>query len=188
MSRRSRKKAHPVDRGENQPVVSGQAVQGGVEFGVIDQGLDGDGGELDDAGPQGGKAGRAVAGLFAGAGDHHGAAEQGPFFKPVEFVAQPNHLAHHDDRGIGEALAPGGVGQVGQGGGQGTLVIGGAPVHQGGRGVGLQTGVDEVAGDIGQVFHAHDEDEGGSAAGQGLPVVHRTRFGGVFVPGDQGHG
>ena len=69
-----------------------------------------------------------------------------------------------------------------------SLVIGGAPVHQGGRGVGLQTGVDEVAGDIGQVFHAHDEDEGGSAAGQGLPVVHRTRFGGVFVPGDQGHG
>ena len=147
----------------------------------------GDGIQQTGVGAQLGQALGQAAGLLAGTGDHDAAAVQRTLFEPAQLVMQGADLAHHDDRGIAEFVVHGGLGQGGDSGHQAALVGRGAAVDQGGRGVGIHARVQQVPGDVGQVLHAHDEDQGGGAGGQGLPVVHGTGLVRVLVAGDDGH-
>ncbi len=101
---------------------------------------------------------------------------------------QRDDLAHHDDGGVGEAVFDGFFGQRADGGGEAAVLRGGPPVDEGGGRVGGQARFDKVAGDVGQVLHAHDKDQRVRAGRQRLPVVHGTGLVGILVPGNEGHG
>ena len=177
-----------VGGGEDEPVVCAEIADGVVDAGVIFERLDVDGGELDDLGTEIGKLRGKPAGLFAGAGHDHAAAEEGLLFKPVQAVAQGDDLAHDDDGWVGEPLPDTFLVERPEGGGEAAVLRRGAPVHEGRRGVGGKARFDEVPGDVGKVLHAHDEHEGVRAGGEGLPVVDGAGLIGVFVSGDEGYG
>ena len=64
----------------------------------------------------------------------------------------------------------------------------GAPTDQGGRGRPRHARVNELAGNIRQILHAHIKHQSAGAVRQRLPVVGRVRLGRILVSGDEAHG
>ena len=179
-----------IDTGEDDPPSgnAGGAGQGGVQFGVVVQGGDCDGGQFHRFGAQFGKQLNQPGRLGAGAGHQNPFAPQRAAVEPGDLVPQSRHRADDGDYGGADAGFTAARDNVGQGSGNSALAGPGAPLHQGhgrvrGHTVGLQGG-----GDAGQIRPAHQHDDGAAGLRQGGPVGGRVAFGGILAAGDDGYG
>ena len=176
----------PIGAGEDEPVISVGVAHGFGEAERVVGVLDSNGGKLDDVRPEIAELLGEFARLFAGAGHHDALAEKRTAFEPIDFFALVDHGADDGDgRGL-EFFALGGVGDVGEGAGDGAMSSGGGPAGEGDGSVRFSSVFDKLGSDFAETGDTHHEDLGAGRFGELVVVEGGFLFGGVFVTGENG--
>ena len=176
----------PIGAGEDEPVISvGVAHRFSEAEGVVGV-LDANGGKLDDVRAEVAELLGEFTGLFAGAGHHDAFAEKRAAFEPIDFFALVDHGADDGDGGRLKVFAFGGVGDVGEGAGDGAVSTGGGPAGEGDGSVRFSAVFDKLGSDFAEAGDTHHEDLGAGGFGELVVVEGGFLFGGVFVTGEDG--
>ena len=126
--------------------------------------------------------------MSASSGYDDGLAKEGLVIEPLQLLTQLHNLAHEENSWglqiiglhIGCSLA--------QGGYQGALLRMGTPTDNSGRAVSAATISNQLAGNLFNIFHTHQENKGINSSGQALPIDGGSAFSGVLMAGDYGEG
>ena len=170
-----------VDGGERDPLVAAfdQAADGLVHLLRVPRRLHRDGRHLLWDGAEPAQGTRQRGSLLLGARHQHPPAEQRPGLKPGESFAQVDDLTDHDDRRRSHPGRASVCGDVRQGRDHGDLFGGRADPGHRDRSLGRATGVNERLGDVGDLAHRGQQDQG-AVVGVLAPVD-------AFAAGDHRH-
>ena len=177
---------HTVRTGEHQPVVFADALQRLAQNLVRLRRQNLDRRNLQRLRSQILQPPRQLARLLARAGNHHTPAEQRLRLKPVQPVAQSNHLANHNHRRRPELCLLRALGNVSQRSRQRLLVSRGAPANH--RHWRLRRGVPpQRIGDLADIADTHQDHFRRVELAKQFPVNRRLRLRRILVARQDRH-
>ena len=179
---------YAVSASKYQPFIAGQLGNTLVQRAIIGSGHDFNCRNFDNLSTQCFQLFGQIAGLSTGSGHDNGLTKEGLIIEPLQLLTQLHNLAYEENcRGlqiIGLYIRS----SLAQGGNQGALLRMGTPANNSSGAISTAAVSNELAGNLFNIFHAHQEHQSVNSSSQSLPVDGRSSLGRVLMAGDNSKG